>query len=118
MSIVGYPVRQARQLDPRNDGWETEAFSSQASQQLKHLGELLTSDEPITEERLSDVVDARVLVCSRLIPESLVTVYSDASVAVRRTLPNVNVKQPASKKGYAALEELRKQFLGLGKEAC
>ena len=61
-------TRQARQLDPRNDGWETEAFSSQASQQLKHLGDLLTSDEPITDERLSDIVNTRALVCSRLIP--------------------------------------------------
>ncbi len=112
-------TRQAQQLDPRNDGWETEAFSSQASQQLAHLGELLTSDELITEDRLSEIVDVRLLVCSRLIPESLATVYSDESVAVRRPSPNDKVAptdkltQPALMKGCAALEGLRKQFHGL-----
>ena len=110
-------ARQARQLDPRNDGWETEAFSSQASQQLKRLGDLLTSNESITDERLSGIVDSQVLLCSRLMPESLVTVYSDASVAVRRPSPNEkvatnDVTQPVLQKGHAALEEIRKRFHG------
>jgi hypothetical protein len=87
-SHVSAPSKQIQQelihVDPTVDGWDTEAFSEQASQQLKLLAAALrnfTTDSfnSTTQQLLHE--DFR---CVALRPSSRRTVFRDARLAVER----------------------------------
>jgi len=69
--------------DPTKDGWDTEAFSDQANQQLKHIGKLIAGAEGIDPARIASLI-APDFTCAALLPEDLSTVFEDPALKVER----------------------------------
>jgi len=74
---------RAQLLDPNQDGWETEAFSDQATSLLKSIGKLLGHPEKLDEEKLSSMV-LDDFVSEPLRPDELTTVFEGQAMTVRR----------------------------------
>ncbi len=85
-----------RDMNPSNDGWDTELFAERASAQLKHLGKLMTSGHPITTGDLSSLLSENFS-SSVLRPAKLQKVFEDASISVQRSqqLADVTVHEGA-----------------------
>ena len=71
------------QLDPRNDGWESEVVNQLATGQLKKLAKLLTHPEKIRDAELAGVF-ARDFRCGHLRPLKQETVHAQPLVTVLR----------------------------------
>ncbi len=61
--------QQDKNLDPTEDGWETEAFHDAAKKQLKKISQFLASPEGYDTDKLSEIV-APGFVCGALRPQS------------------------------------------------
>ena len=72
-----------RDMNPANDGWDTELFSEKANQQLKQLGKLMLSAQAATLEEIEAIVDPK-FACTPLRPGDLREVFVDDSVTVWR----------------------------------
>ena len=72
-------------LDPRKDGWDTEAFAERAVSQLHHLAEVLQQAKPTSETALQQIL-ADDFVCNRLKPDDLEAVFRDEALVVRRSV--------------------------------
>ena len=70
-------------MDPSNDGWDTEVFSAAANKQLKQLGKLIMSGHLPTTGDLSTFL-SEDFSCSVLRPTDLQQVFADRSVTVWR----------------------------------
>ncbi len=73
--------------DPRDDGWETEAFAETSDRQLAALGKLLTNGERLDADRARPLLAADFS-CTDLRPTQLVMVYRDRAITVRRSPPD------------------------------
>lgn len=99
--------------DALADGWNTEAFNSQASKKLKKLQDAIGAAEP-DRDALRELLDESFR-ASSLVPESELTVrYDPPNLTVRelesgKTLPFVH-EGPAG--GLAAIEPLRERLAG------
>ncbi len=69
--------------NPKEDGWETEAFSSEADQVLKKLGKLAL-EHPDQEHLRSLVTES--FSCDPLLPTQRTVVFEDGSTTVERML--------------------------------
>lgn len=79
------PLQDAYQrLDPAKDGWETEAFSSAAMEQLHVLEALLAAPELITHETLASIVIPSIA-APPLRPTNTTTVFDDGLLRVLRS---------------------------------
>jgi len=79
------PLQDAyERLDPVKDGWETEAFSSAAMDQLHALEALLEASEPVTAAALTPLV-APSITTTPLRPETATQVFQDGNWRVLRT---------------------------------
>ncbi len=65
------------------NGWETEAFSAAALDQLKALGKLIEHSDAIGNEQLSELATPSFS-CDALRPQNLEQVFTDAAVTVSR----------------------------------
>ena len=74
-------------VDPHLDGWESEAFSQQASDQLKQLGRALQALAASQVPDLGKLLHLEFS-CSSLRPEQLTEVYRDRLVSVSRWDPS------------------------------
>ena len=72
-----------RDMDPANDGWDSELFADRASKHLNRLGELMVSANPPTADDLSSLL-AIDFSCSALRPIERQATFADTSVTVRR----------------------------------
>ena len=70
-------------LDPRNDGWESEAFSDVAQRLLTDLVEMLARPDTIVGEQFLALL-ADGFSCQSLRPDGLEEIYRDQSVIVLR----------------------------------
>jgi len=98
--------RQQHSLDPRNDGWQSEAFSGAVDGQLKRLGELLVHTGSLDPEKLR-ALSADNFSCSPLRPQDLEEVFRDKAILVRR--PS-SVQDAARHHGTAGLAEALRQL--------
>ena len=69
--------------DPSRDGWDSEAFSEDASGQLELLGELIRGPRAPDPHRVSGLVDDSFST-QGLVPETLTTVYQDGMIRVEQ----------------------------------
>ncbi|MBI86362.1 MAG: hypothetical protein CMJ81_24455 [Planctomycetaceae bacterium] len=92
-NLLGEPVltpriqakleQQDKNLDPTEDGWETEAFHDAAKKQLKKLSQFLASPEGFNTDKLSEIV-APGFVCGSLRPQSLDESFQDETITIQR----------------------------------
>ena len=93
-----------RDMNPANDGWNTELFAEGADKQQKHLGELMVLGHP-TGAELSELL-AEDFSCTALRPADLQEVFADQSVTVQRPpqLARTSVHKGAEGLAQALLE--------------
>lgn len=78
------PLQDAyERIDPLKDGWETEAFNTEAMKQLHLLEELMMASEPVTASGLASVVDP-AMTASALRPATAGVVFDDGRLKVMR----------------------------------
>ena len=78
------PLQDAyERIDPMKDGWETEAFNTEAMKQLHLLEELMMASEPVTAAGLASVVDP-AMTASALRPATAGVVFDDGRLKVMR----------------------------------
>jgi hypothetical protein len=75
--------RQSVELDPRKDGWSSEAFSELASQQLSVLAGLLSSSKPPTANLWQSLL-AEDFSCGLLLPETRRRIFDKRTTVVER----------------------------------
>ncbi len=80
-----------RDMNPANDGWDSELFAERAGKQLKHLGEFLVRDDPPTADELAHLL-ATDFSSTQLRPAERQQVFADMSVTVER--PQQHVQDP------------------------
>ena len=81
--LIG-PLRDAYdRMDPTKDGWESEAFSVAAKEQLSRIHKLLTAEVPVSPDTLADLATAEVT-STPLRPQNLTTTFEDARLRVLR----------------------------------
>lgn len=107
--------------DPSSDGWHTEVLAGRADKQLKHLKELLLTNEIPSAEKVQPFLAAD-FICDPLLPASLSTAYESGAVHIQRdaSLTNEDEQQanaaPPSLVGpegfSTALATLMKHFSG------
>lgn len=85
VSVKGEQARAQAQLDPAQDGWETEVVADRAARQLTRLGARLSGHHPIQDVSTEVAAD---VICGRLRPAELAEVYRDGAgskeIMVRR----------------------------------
>jgi hypothetical protein len=97
-------ARHEERLDPAKDGWNSEAFSDLAQEQLGKLKALLSDPDQLTRAALSDIVDLDRVSIQSLRPETqLAEVYRTSSLLVRRLPPSGTLELKAD-----ALPEFKK----------
>jgi len=69
--------------DPTRDGWQTEAFSTAASKQLKQLADIIATAPAAGTDRLAPLL-ADGFTCGPLLPAELRTVYEGELLTVER----------------------------------
>jgi len=89
-------------VDPREDGWDTEAFSDLAMGQLKELGQWLVHPDASAEKDLEAVADVRFS-ASALRAEPLDEVFNDGVIQVFRTAA---ASEEQARPNTEALQEL------------
>ena len=78
------PLQDAyERIDPLKDGWETEAFNTEAMKQLHLLEELMMASEPVTAAGLASVVDP-AMTATALRPATAGVVFDDGRLKVMR----------------------------------
>ena len=75
-------AEEIRHVDPRLEGWDTEAFNEAAGSQLKKLTHLLEAPGGVTEQSVAPFV-ADPFVCDLLRPSELREVYPGPTWSVR-----------------------------------
>ena len=97
---------QQAQLDPRQDGWETEVLADQARSRLEEILRVPVGERSVAPELSRKVVPE--FTCGRLRP-ALIDVFRDASVVVRR--PSVTKQRPVTThQGGQGLAEALAEF--------
>jgi hypothetical protein len=91
--------RDLDRLDPRADGWDSEAFSDQALAQLHTLGTIIADRHHGREGELGELV-SDTFQSSSLRPAPLVTVYEDALLRVRRSEPREALERAAAETSH------------------
>ena len=104
--------------DPTRDGWDTEAFNTEAGAQLSALGKLLSQPEKIASTDLGSLATNQ-FACQSLVPAKREEVFRDTSFQIERgQLDVARAADPASgeHRGLtglaAALEQLARPFAG------
>lgn len=103
---MGKPTSDpCEEMDPRLDGWESEAFSEEVEAQLKTLGKLIADPKYRTGEAAEGLV-TEAFRAQALRPEALEQAYADEVFVVRRP-PSDQVALPSPEKyrGPAGLIE-------------
>ena len=88
-------ARHAEKLNPKRDGWDTEAFSNTAQAKLNELGSLLCKPKTPSAESFTSFVKANAL-STRLLPiDSLKKIYGGPNLEVKRltTVTSLNSDQ-------------------------
>lgn len=81
-----WQAQARRDINPENDGWDSEAFAEQAGKQLQRLAVALKRDESAQAGELA-LLAAPDFVCGPLRPDRLETVFSDNVTEVQRATP-------------------------------
>ena len=93
-------------VNPAEDGWESEVFSSAAEKQLKDLSKLLEHPAEINIQRLSQLATPEFS-CDSLLPKGLVEVFQDSSLTVFRPAGTTDsASEHAKDPGYQGLSGL------------
>ena len=71
-------------FDPRNDGWDTEVFNSQAGTQLSHLGHAIEEPSHLSADSLAEVCSPQ-FACDSLRPAATESAYADRVFQVERS---------------------------------
>ncbi len=108
-SLQADQARTQNQLDPQQDGWQTEALAAQAKKQLLHLAQRLAGHD--LAEHLAVEVSPHVT-CGPLRPANLTSIVNDTllgtEVAVKRA--DVDDDSSPTHQGLAGLEEALTQL--------
>jgi len=100
------PLRDAyERMDPLKDGWETEAFSSAAMEQLHALEHLLSAGRPITAGALAAIA-VKSVTSAPLRPDKPAKVFDDGRLQVFRA-PASAAAAPGIEAFAAGLNALR-----------
>lgn len=70
--------------DPGKDGWAVEEFNQLAGKQLKKLGTILTTAQPVAPDAVASLI-GKTFRSNDLIPASPVTVFQDETLVVTRS---------------------------------
>ena len=104
-------------LDPLADDWDTEAFSEQASSQLKLLAKLIAEETPALEDQIAAFTDARFN-STRLRPKNLQCDFQDSLYSVDRYVPPESGSEQVEHAGINglrdALSQLRTDLANVG----
>ncbi|MDC0934781.1 VCBS repeat-containing protein [Pirellulales bacterium] len=100
--VTGERTRDRRKdlrkfVDPRDEGWDSEALSEQVTAQLSALGHLLTDDQKSPSVDVSQLAAAD-FTCGPLRPSDLETVYQGGAIEVSRAVKLPAVQQAAGGK--------------------
>lgn len=76
--------RHQEKLDPARDGWDTEAFSNSAQDQLNELGHLICTPTELTADTLLNIANPKAKSHPILPSTHLKEVFSSSSLSVRR----------------------------------
>jgi len=76
-------TERARLLDPRQDGWHTEALSDKATELLKIIAKQLAKEDKLKPAKLASFV-AQDFVCGPLAPKESKIAFQGEQVTVRR----------------------------------
>ena len=88
--------QQVEKIDPRLDGWDTEAFGDRVSRQLKRLKKYLESIADAQAQEVTDLLAADFR-CRPLRPVNLQVVFQDGPITVRRSnAPEGDDDRPAA----------------------
>ena len=80
-------------LDPRADGWDSEAFGEEAQQQVKQLVKYLMHPEEIQPQRLAPLVSDHFS-CGPLHPDNATTLFAEGAIVVTRSTPSDEQAEP------------------------
>ncbi len=106
------PLKDAYdRIDPTKDGWESEAFSAAALDQLHELESLLLSPESANEASLAPLV-ADTITSTSLRPRNLQSIFDDDGLSVRRLSSPPSEPSPPFKGNSDFLQQLK--LLGEG----
>jgi hypothetical protein len=86
--------------DPQRDGWQTEVFSQEASDQLRRLARLIVRPEPPRKSELAELA-IEPIECGELLPSGTI-VYEAGPVRVRRDMESsstLTLPSPSSEQG-------------------
>jgi hypothetical protein len=95
-------------MNPRLDGWDSEAFNEDAGAQLKKVGKLILQPELRDAAHLSELV-TEDFTCAALRPRQLDEAYRDGSTTVRRGLDEAQ-ELTKDVRGTAALAQALAPF--------
>ena len=106
-------AEQSQRVDPRHDGWQTEAFAESALAQLKKIAEILKHADSIDIEGLAKMVSAE-FACQPLRPAQLAEVFRGPALVIRRSGRPASDNAPRGHRGAKgladALQSLAKAF--------
>lgn len=101
------PLRDAYdRIDPTKDGWESEAFSAAAMEQLHRLESLLSEAAPVEAASLTELV-AESLSTTSLRPDNPASVYNDGQLKVLRADPPPTTATTGAAAFAASLNQLK-----------
>ena len=104
---------QLARLDPRLDGWDTEAFDTSAGGQLKKIGKLLADPAAINAETIAHLASDD-FTCGSLRPEALKPCFTDRWLRVSRPEPGPTSEPAIPTRSLAeALRTLAKPLEGV-----
>ena len=93
-----------REMDPRNDGWESETLSEQTGAILRQLARMLSQRKRIDTASLATVL-ADDFKCSAIRPESLDEAFRDSNMVVRRGPRTANDREGNAFRAASGLAE-------------
>ena len=105
-------AQRLKKLNPADDEWESEIFSTQAAEQLEVIEHLILQPESIDQETLLALVDERFS-CAPLRPSELLLDHESENLSVHHASPVVDGKSWRGRAGLVrALEELGEPIRG------
>jgi len=102
--VAAQHAAQHKRVDPRSDGWKTEAFAETASAQLSQIGHLLEDPRSIDPAALANLVSDDFS-CGSLKPRRLSEAFRDEALIVRRAAPSDQQASRVRFHGAAGLVE-------------
>jgi len=108
-------AQSLERIDPKQDGWDTEALAGTVKKTLGEIGHRLELDRPIVETEWAEVASPD-FAGTALVPSAPPTAFDDGTISVKRADRDALAQAPKEWQGLAgfarALEQLRTELSG------